>query len=115
MDFSITAELAADAKRVEAFVADEIIPLEADPAHYDAYGNIDMAVLQSLRARVKAVGLWAPQIPKAQGGSGHRGDDAQPKCKRPRGQQAEGGPTEAARGGGKSKPLSKARQKGGGE
>ena len=55
------------------------------------------------------------KLPKAQGGSGHRGDDAQPKCKRPRGQQAEGGPTEAARGGGKSKPLSKARQKGGGE
>ena len=45
MDFSITAELAADAKRVDSFVADEIIPLEADPAHYDAYGNIDMAVL----------------------------------------------------------------------
>ena len=71
MDFSITAELAADAKRVEAFVADEIIPLEADPAHYDAYGNIDMAVLQSLRAKVKAAGLWAPQIPKAQGGMGY--------------------------------------------
>ena len=44
MDFSITAELAADTKRVEAFVADEIIPLESDLAHYDAYGNIDMAL-----------------------------------------------------------------------
>ena len=71
MDFSITAELAADAKRVEVFVADEIIPLEADPAHYDAYGNIDMALLQSLRAKVKAAGLWAPQIPQAQGGMGY--------------------------------------------
>ena len=71
MDFSITAELATDAKQVEAFVADEIIPLEADPAHYDAYGNIDMGVLQSLRAKVKAAGLWAPQIPKAQGGMGY--------------------------------------------
>jgi acyl-CoA dehydrogenase len=71
MDFSITAELAADTKRVEAFVADEIIPLESDPAHYDAYGNIDMALLQSLRAKVKAAGLWAPQIPQAQGGMGY--------------------------------------------
>ena len=71
MDFSITAELAADAKRVEAFVAEEIIPLEVDPAHYDAYGNIDMAVLQSLRSKVKAAGLWAPQIPQAQGGMGY--------------------------------------------
>ena len=71
MDFSISAELAANIKRVEAFVADEIIPLESDPAHYDAYGNIDMALLQSLRAKVKAAGLWAPQIPKAQGGMGY--------------------------------------------
>ena len=71
MDFSITAELAADAKRVETFVADEIIPLESDPAHYDAYGNINMALLQSLRGKVKAAGLWAPQIPKGQGGMGY--------------------------------------------
>jgi acyl-CoA dehydrogenase len=71
MDFSITAELAADAKRLEAFVADEIIPLESDSANYDAYGNIDMTVLQALRHKVKAAGLWAPQIPKAQGGLGY--------------------------------------------
>jgi len=71
MDFSITAELAADAKRLEAFVADEIIPLESDSANYDADGNIDMTVLQALRHKVKAAGLWAPQIPKAQGGLGY--------------------------------------------
>jgi acyl-CoA dehydrogenase len=71
MDFSITAELAADAKRLEAFVADEIIPLESDSANYDAYGTIDMTVLQALRHKVKAAGLWAPQIPKAQGGLGY--------------------------------------------
>ena len=71
MDFSITAELAADAKRVETFVADEIIPLESDSAHYNAYGNINMALLQSLRGKVKAAGLWAPQIPKDQGGMGY--------------------------------------------
>ena len=71
MDFSITAELASDAKRVEMFVADEITPLESDPAHYDAHGNIDMALLKSLRAKVKAAGLWAPQIPQAQGGLGY--------------------------------------------
>ena len=71
MDFSIPAELAADAKRIEDFVADEIIPLETDPAHYDAYGNIDLALLQRLRGKVKAAGLWAPQIPRAQGGLGY--------------------------------------------
>ena len=71
MDFSIPAELAADAKRIEDFVADEIISLETDPAHYDAYGNIDLALLQRLRGKVKAAGLWAPQIPRAQGGLGY--------------------------------------------
>ena len=71
MDFSIPAELAADAKKIEDFVAGEIIPLETDPAHYDAYGNIDLALLQRLRGKVKAAGLWAPQIPLAQGGLGY--------------------------------------------
>ena len=71
MDFSIPAELAADAKRIEDFVAGEIIQLETDPAHYDAYGNIDLALLQRLRGKVKAAGLWAPQIPRAQGGLGY--------------------------------------------
>ena len=71
MDFSIPAELVADAKRIEDFVADEIIPLETDLAHYDAYGNIDLALLQRLRGKVKAAGLWAPQIPRVQGGLGY--------------------------------------------
>ena len=71
MDCSIPAELAADAKRIEDFVAGEIIQLETDPAHYDAYGNIDLALLQRLRGKVKAAGLWAPQIPLAQGGLGY--------------------------------------------
>ena len=71
MDFSIPAEMAADAKRIEDFVADEIIPLETDLAHYDAYGNIDLALLQRLRVKVKAAGLWAPQIPRVQGGLGY--------------------------------------------
>ena len=71
MDFSIPAEMAADAKRIEDFVADEIIPLETDPAHYDVYGNIDLALLQALRGKIKAAGLWAPQIPRAQGGLGY--------------------------------------------
>ena len=71
MDFSIPAELAADAKRSEDFVAGGIRPIETDPAHYDAYGNIDLALLQRLRGKVKAAGLWAPQIPRAQGGLGY--------------------------------------------
>ncbi len=71
MDFSIAAELAADAKKVQDFVAEEIIPLEVDPAHYDAHGNIDLVLLQELRGKVKSAKLWAPQISVAQGGLGY--------------------------------------------
>ena len=71
MDFSIDAALQADHDRLRAFVRDEIVPLEADRKNYDSYGNIDMAVLQTLRAKVKEAGLWAPQIPREQSGLGY--------------------------------------------
>ena len=71
MDFSIDSKLEADHARLQAFVAKHIVPLEADEKNFDAYGNIDLAVLQSLRAKVKQAGLWAPQIPIEQGGLGY--------------------------------------------
>ena len=71
MDFSIDAALQADHDRLRAFVRDEIVPLEADRKNFDSYGNIDMAVLQTLRAKVKEAGLWAPQIPREQSGLGY--------------------------------------------
>ena len=71
MDFSIDSKLEADHARLKAFVTKHIVPLEADKKNFDAYGNIDLAVLQSLRAKVKQAGLWAPQIPIEQGGLGY--------------------------------------------
>ena len=71
MDFSIDSKLEADHARLQAFVTKHIVPLEADKKNFDAYGNIDLAVLQSLRAKVKQAGLWAPQIPIEQGGLGY--------------------------------------------
>ncbi|MEK9719197.1 MAG: acyl-CoA dehydrogenase family protein [Candidatus Puniceispirillum sp.] len=71
MDFAIDPTLAADHQRLRDFVKEKIVPLEADPANYDAYGNIAMPVLHDLRAKVKAAGLWAPQIPREQGGLGY--------------------------------------------
>ena len=55
--------IAADAKRVETFVADEIIPLESDPAHYDAYGNIQHGAIAVPAWQGESGWLWAPQIP----------------------------------------------------
>jgi alkylation response protein AidB-like acyl-CoA dehydrogenase len=48
----------------------EIIPLEADPANFDAHENIAAGVLERVRAEVKAAGLWAPQIAREPGGLG---------------------------------------------
>ena len=53
MDFAIDPSLAADHQRLCEFVKEQIVPLEAVPANYDAYGNIAMPVLQELRAKVK--------------------------------------------------------------
>jgi acyl-CoA dehydrogenase len=46
------------------------MPLEADPSCYDAHENIALEKLEPLRAKAKAAGLWALQMPKARGGQG---------------------------------------------
>ena len=70
MDFALPPETEALRRRIADFVAAEIMPLEADPASYDEHENIAMPVLERLRAKVKAVGLWAPQMPRELGGLG---------------------------------------------
>ena len=70
MDFSLPKELEDLRQRVKAFVADEIMPVEADRANFDAHENIGEAPLQALRAKAKAAGLWAPQMPQLRGGLG---------------------------------------------
>ena len=62
MDFRLSPEVAALRDRIAAFVAGEILPLEADPASYDAHENIKLDLLEDLRGKVKAAGLWAPQM-----------------------------------------------------
>jgi len=70
MDFSISPELDALRQKTRAFIADEVLPLEADPANYDAYENITLPVLEATRAKAKSIGLWAPQTPVNLGGMG---------------------------------------------
>jgi acyl-CoA dehydrogenase len=47
-----------------------VLPLEADLASYDEHQNIALPLLETLRAKAKSAGLWAPQIPQARGGQG---------------------------------------------
>jgi len=70
MDFSLTPEIEDFRKRVAAFVADRILPVEADRSNWGAHENISEAALVGLRAQAKKAGLWAPQMPKALGGQG---------------------------------------------
>jgi len=70
MDFSLAPEVDSLRLQIRDFVEREIIPLEADPAAYDAHENIALDRLDALRAKARAAGLWALQMPKARGGQG---------------------------------------------
>ncbi|MCB1471768.1 MAG: acyl-CoA dehydrogenase family protein [Rhodobiaceae bacterium] len=70
MDFSLPPEIDRIRLEVRAFIEREVMPLEENPANYDAHENIRIDVLDEVRARAKALGLWAPQMPKELGGMG---------------------------------------------
>ena len=70
MDLSLPPELEDLRRRVRGFVEREILPLEREPASYDEHENIALPLLEEVRQRVKAAGLWAPQLPQAFGGLG---------------------------------------------
>jgi len=70
MDFTLSPEVEDYRKRYRAFVAEHLLPLEADAKSFDDHENIRLDVLEKMRAKAKAAGLWAPQMPKARGGQG---------------------------------------------
>lgn len=70
MDFRLTPDIEDYRQRIKAFVAEHLLPLEADPAAYDEHENIREAVLQPLRRRAREQGLWALQMPRERGGQG---------------------------------------------
>ena len=70
MEFTLPAEVEDHRKRYQAFVAEHLVPLERNPASYDEHENIRLDLLETLRGKAKAAGLWAPQMPKERGGLG---------------------------------------------
>ncbi|HYG89206.1 MAG TPA: acyl-CoA dehydrogenase family protein [Azospirillum sp.] len=70
MDFALSPEIEDYRRRVRAFVEAEILPVEADRANWDEHGMIALPALEKLRAKAKAAGLWALQMPKERGGQG---------------------------------------------
>ena len=70
MDFSITPALDDLRARIADFVDRNLLPLEGDPAAYDAHENIAEAPLAAMRARARAEGIWCPQLRPETGGMG---------------------------------------------
>ncbi len=70
MDFTLTPEVADYCRRIRAFVAEHILPLESQPDAYDDYENLARDHLERLRALAKEEGLWAFQMPRERGGQG---------------------------------------------
>ncbi|GJL81367.1 MAG: acyl-CoA dehydrogenase [marine bacterium B5-7] len=70
MDFNLSPELVNLKQRVTDFVESEILPLEDDPDNHDDHENISYPALEAVRGKVKAAGLWSPQVPIEHGGLG---------------------------------------------
>jgi acyl-CoA dehydrogenase len=70
MDFTLSLEVEDFRKRIRAFIADHVLPVESDPASYDEGENITEDLLQTLRAKARGEGLWALSMPKDRGGQG---------------------------------------------
>ena len=70
MDFALAPEIEDFRQRTRAFVAEHILPVERERENYDEHENIALPVLEALRGKARAAGLWAPQMPKARGGQG---------------------------------------------
>lgn len=70
MDFTITPRIEDYRSRVARFVETEILPLEEDRANFDPHDNIRLDVLEDLRAKARAEGLWCLQLKPESGGQG---------------------------------------------
>jgi len=70
MDFTLDQEVHEYRRRIRAFVREHLLPLEADPQSYDQHENIRGDLLEAMRAKARAAGLWALQMPESRGGRG---------------------------------------------
>jgi alkylation response protein AidB-like acyl-CoA dehydrogenase len=68
VDFTLSDETEDMLARMRKIVREDVIPLEPDMAG-DGVERLD-ALVADVRAKVKAEGLWAPQLPKDIGGMG---------------------------------------------
>ena len=70
MDFTIPSDIADLRDQIAQFVETHLLPLESDPASFDAHENIALPLLERLRAKARAEGLWCLQLACENGGRG---------------------------------------------
>ncbi|WP_212524718.1 acyl-CoA dehydrogenase family protein [Actibacterium sp. MT2.3-13A] len=70
MDFTISPRIEDFRARIARFVEDEVLPVEADRAAWDAHGNIREDYLEPLRDKARGEGLWCLQLRPETGGQG---------------------------------------------
>ncbi len=70
MDFTLSPDIEQTRQRIGDFVATHVLSVEADPANLNEYEMLSEAALAPLRAKAKAEGLWALQMPTSRGGGG---------------------------------------------
>ena len=70
MDFTLSPRIEDFRNRIARFVEERLLPLEADPASYDAHENIRLDLADELRAQARAEGLWCLQLKPETGGQG---------------------------------------------
>ncbi|MEZ5780142.1 MAG: acyl-CoA dehydrogenase family protein [Rhizobiaceae bacterium] len=70
MDFTVSPRIESFRTRIAEFVDARALPLEADPANYDAHENIRLDLADELRAEARAEGLWCLQLKPENGGQG---------------------------------------------
>ena len=70
IDFQPSERVESFRSRIETFVAEHLLPIENDPAVRDEHENIRLDLLENLRAKARAQGLWCLQLPEEFGGQG---------------------------------------------
>jgi acyl-CoA dehydrogenase len=70
VDFCIPPDIADLRDQIAGFVDEHLIPLESDPASFDDHENIALPLLEELRAKARAEGLWCLQLSPENGGRG---------------------------------------------
>ncbi len=71
MEFTVSPKVEEMCRNIKAFVDDHIIPLESDPANFDAHENIAPEPLERLKNMAKQQGIWSLSLPKDWGGQGY--------------------------------------------